>query len=99
MSAGSYLEAGIVIDHLRDPRVSRLMDVFLRQAGIQVVPVTAAQAVIARDACRDFGKASGHPAGLNHGDCFSYALAKEMDDALLYKGQDFVHTDVRSALG
>ena len=54
------------------------------------------QARIAREAFRDFGRGSGHPAGLNLGDCFAYALAKDTGEPLLYKGDDFVHTDVRS---
>jgi ribonuclease VapC len=53
---------------------------------------------IARSAYRDFGKGSGHPAGLNFGDCFAYALASQTDGPLLFKGDDFVHTDLRPAL-
>jgi ribonuclease VapC len=59
--------------------------------------VTAEQAFIAREAYRDFGRGSGHPAGLNFGDCFSYALAKATGEPLLFKGDDFLHTDVRPA--
>jgi ribonuclease VapC len=99
MSAATYLEAGIVVDRSRDPRASRQFDLLLRETAIEIVPVTAEHARIARDAYRDFGKGSGHPAGLNFGDCFAYALAKERNEPLLYKGDDFVHTDVRSALG
>ena len=98
MSAGSYLEACIVADRSRDPRASREFDLLLRELGIDVVPVTERQATIAREAYRDFGRGSGHPAGLNFGDCFAYALAKDRNDTLLYKGDDFSHTDVRSAL-
>jgi len=98
MSAGSYLEAGIVIDRSHNPRSSRLFDQLVREMNIEIVPVTVEQARIAREAYRDFGKGSGHPAGLNYGDCFSYALAKERNESLLYKGNDFVHTDVRSTL-
>ena len=62
-----------------------------------IEPVTAAQAKIARQAYRDFGKGSGHPAGLNFGDCFSYALAREKREPMLWKGDDFGHTDLRAA--
>jgi ribonuclease VapC len=60
--------------------------------------VTREQARIAREAYRDFGKGSGHKAGLNFGDCFAYALAKSAGEPLLFKGDDFVHTDVTPAL-
>jgi ribonuclease VapC len=60
--------------------------------------VTAVQARMARQAYRDYGKGSGHPANLNFGDCFSYALAREKREPILYKGDDFVHTDLRSAV-
>ena len=60
--------------------------------------MSESQARIAREAYRDFGKGSGHSAGLNFGDCFSYALAKAMDEPLLFKGDDFSHTDLAPAL-
>jgi ribonuclease VapC len=60
--------------------------------------VTAEQAHIARQAYRDYGRGSGHPANLNFGDCFSYALASEKREPILFKGDDFVHTELRSAL-
>jgi ribonuclease VapC len=71
---------------------------FLRRKTAQVAiePVTEAQARSARQAYRDFGNASGHPAKLNFGDCFSYALAKTKGEPLLFKGQDFSRTDVKS---
>ncbi|HNQ08284.1 MAG TPA: type II toxin-antitoxin system VapC family toxin [Tetrasphaera sp.] len=97
-SAASYLEAGIVIDSPRDPTLSRRLDELLEDFDITVVPVTPEQARIARDAYRDFGRGSGHPARLTFGDCFSYALASERREPLLFKGDDFGHTDVRSAL-
>jgi ribonuclease VapC len=98
MSAASYLEASIVADRSDDPRASREFDRLIRELGIDIVPVTAEQAIIAREAYRDFGKGSGHPAGLNFGDCFAYALAKDRNETLLYKGDDFTQTDVLSAL-
>lgn len=63
-----------------------------------IEPVTPEQAIIARQAHRDYGKSSGHPAALNLGDCFAYALAKDLNEPLLYRGDDFGHTDIRSAL-
>jgi ribonuclease VapC len=97
ISAATYVEIGAVIDGARDPVASRLVDELLATAGIVIEPVTAAQARVARDAYRDFGKGSGHAAGLNFGDCFAYALARATGEPLLYKGDDFSHTDVAAA--
>lgn len=69
-------------------------DALVRQAAICIVPVSVEQAALARDAYRIFGKGNGHPAKLNFGDCFSYALAKTQNDPLLFKGNDFLHTDL-----
>jgi ribonuclease VapC len=66
------------------------------KANLAIEPVTAEQAHVARAAYRDFGKRSGHAAGLNFGDCFAYALAKAKGEALLFKGKDFGLTDVRA---
>jgi ribonuclease VapC len=96
MSAVSYMEAAIVIDSGRSAVASRRFDEFFRVSAIQVEPVTRRQAEIARQAYRDFGKGR-HKAGLNFGDCFAYALAKDMDEPLLFKGKDFSHTDVEAA--
>jgi ribonuclease VapC len=96
-SAVSYVEAGAVIDASKDPVASRRFDELIEEAQIAVEPVSEAQARIARQAYRDFGKPSGHPAKLNFGDCFSYALAKSKGEPLLFKGQDFSRTDVKSA--
>jgi len=98
MSAASYLEATIVVDSARDPVLSRRVDEMLRETAVQIVDVTVGQATIAREAYRQFGKGSGHPAQLNFGDCFAYALAVETGEPLLYKGEDFTHAGVRSAL-
>ncbi len=94
MSAATYLEASIVIDRAGDPLVSRRLDELLAFVGCVIEPVTEVQARIAREAYRDFGKGSGHRAGLNYGDCFAYALARELDEPLLFKGDDFGHTDI-----
>jgi ribonuclease VapC len=96
MSAVSYVEAGIVVDGNRNPVLSRRLDDLLRDVEISVEPVTMNQARIAREAYRDFGKGR-HKAGLNLGDCFAYALAKETGEALLFKGDDFCHTDIEAA--
>ncbi|MBM3670497.1 MAG: type II toxin-antitoxin system VapC family toxin [Actinobacteria bacterium] len=98
ISAASYLEAGIVVDSRRDPMRSRYLDTFLARAEVAIEPVTAEQAAIARKAYQDFGRGSGHPARLNFGDCFAYALAKATDEELLFTGEDFSHTDIRSAV-
>jgi ribonuclease VapC len=97
ISAVSYVEAGAVIDGSKDPIASRRFDELIEEAQIEIEPVTEAQARIARQAYRDFGKTSGHPAKLNFGDCFSYALAKSKREPLLFKGRDFSRTDVKSA--
>jgi ribonuclease VapC len=95
ISAVSYAEAGIVIDCAADAIASRRFDDFIRASAIAVETVTSKQAQIARYAYRDFGKGR-HKAGLNFGDCFSYALAKEADEPLLFKGDDFRHTDIEA---
>ncbi len=98
ISAANYVEAAAMIDGSRDPIASRRFDDLLREAEVVVEPVTEAQAHVAREAYRDFGKGSGHPAQLNFGDCFAYALAKVTGEPLLFKGDDFSHTDIASAL-
>lgn len=98
LCAASYLECGIVLDYQRDPILSRALDDLIEEAGMVVEPVTERQARLARQAYVDFGKGSGHPAGLNFGDCLSYALAIDVREPLLWKGDDFGHTGVRSAL-
>ena len=94
MSAASYVEAAVVIDNRGDVLARREFDRFMRRAGIEVVAVNLEQAEIARQAYRDFGKGR-HAAGLNFGDCFSYALAKLIDEPLLFKGTDFSLTDAK----
>lgn len=94
ISAANFVETAAVIDGSRDAVASRRLDDLLREARVVIEPVTVAQARIAREAYRDFGKGSGHPAKLNFGDCFAYALAKATGEPLLFKGDDFVHTDI-----
>lgn len=96
LSAVNYVETAAVIESEKDPVASRRLDDFYRVTRITVEGVTPQQAEIARRAYRDFGKGR-HRAGLNLGDCFAYALAKEMDEPLLFKGRDFHHTDVERA--
>ena len=98
MSAANYLEAAIVVDANRNPLlVSATRRIDRPRPKSWSEPVTREQAEIARAAYRDFGKGSGHPAGLNFGDCFAYALAKSTREPLLFKGDDFAHTDVAIA--
>jgi ribonuclease VapC len=96
VSIVTWVESAIVTDSNRDAVLSRRFDGLLRDAQIQVEAVTSHQAELARAAYRDFGKGR-HRAGLNFGDCFAYALAKELDEPLLFKGDDFRHTDVEVA--
>lgn len=98
LSAGSLLETCIVVDALGRPEVGRLLDDLVVGLGIDIVPVTGEQVVLGRAAYRDYGRGSGHPAGLNFGDCFAYALARETGEPLLFKGDDFVHTDLTPAV-
>ena len=79
--------------------LSRRLDELLELLRIELAPFDAAQAVAARAAYADFGKGSGHPAGLNFGDCLTYGLAKATGQPLLYVGDDFAHTDLHPALG
>ena len=96
ISAVNYVEVAVVIDSRDDPVFSRKIDDLLREAQVGIEPVTVEQARIARAAYRDFGK-SRHRAGLNFGDCFAYALAKDKGEPLLFKGDDFSRTDVERA--
>jgi ribonuclease VapC len=93
MSVVSYVEAAIVLDSRNNPALGRRLDDFIREARLVLEPVTVEQARRAREAYRDFGKGR-HRAGLNFGDCFAYALAKDKGEPLLFKGNDFAKTDV-----
>jgi ribonuclease VapC len=98
ISAANLLEAAIVIDRLPNPRAAVRFDDLIQRLKLVIESVTLHQVSIAREAYRQFGKGSGHRARLNFGDCFAYALAKNLDEPLLFIGQDFVHTDIRPAL-
>lgn len=97
LSAASYLEAAVVIDGSRNQVTSQQLDDLIEEAELKIEPVTESQARIARKAYREFGRGSGHPAQLNFGDCFAYALAQEANEPLLFVGNDFTHTDVQVA--
>jgi len=97
VSVASYLEAAIVIGNRGDADARCAFEDLFREARIALEPVAIEQILIAREAHRQFGKGR-HPAGLNFGDCFSYALAKALNKPLLFKGDDFPQTDVASAI-
>ena len=93
MSTASYVETAIVIETRFGEPGGRELDLWLHRAGVDLVDVNGAQADAARVAYRRYGKGR-HRAGLNYGDCFSYALARVSGEPLLFKGDDFVHTDI-----
>lgn len=93
ISPVNYVEAAVIADSNSNPALRRKLDDLLRDASISIETVTLKQAEVAREAYRDFGKGR-HKASLNLGDCFAYALAKEMREPLLFKGNDFAQTDV-----
>lgn len=93
VSAATALEIMIVIEARKGEAGGRELDLLLHHAKIDIVPFDAEQAEIARHAWQKFGKGN-HPAGLNYGDCFSYALAKQSGEPLLFKGNDFNKTDI-----
>jgi len=94
LSAANFVETSIVLESRHGAEGVRALDRLLAAASVEIVAVDAEQAKSAREAFRQFGKGR-HPAGLNFGDCFAYALAKCTSDLLLFKGQDFSHTDIR----
>jgi ribonuclease VapC len=95
ISAAGYLETALVVDGYRDPVLSRRLDELLDRLGIEIADVDAAQVRVARQAYRDFGRGSGSPASLNFGDCFAYGLASTSGEPLLFRGDDFSHTDLQ----
>lgn len=97
LSAAILVEMGIMLRRDTSDRHTKILEEILRTANIQVEPVTEEQVLLAIDAFVQFGKGTGHPAGLNYGDCFSYALAKAVKDPLLHKGYDFAKTDIAAA--
>jgi ribonuclease VapC len=93
ISAANFVEVSIVIESRYGPDGIRDLDLFLSKAEIELVPVDSEQSFVARQAFRQYGKGR-HTAGLNFGDCFSYALAKSLGEPLLFKGNDFSKTDL-----
>ena len=96
MSAASFVEAAMVLESRSGAAVGHELDVYLDESDIELVPVTPEHAQAARRAWRRFGKGN-HPAGLNFGDCFSYALAESEREPLLFKGEDFARTDIEAS--
>jgi ribonuclease VapC len=96
ISVASLIELSMVIEGQLGPDAARQADAYLRRAGVAVEPITIEQGQLARQAFLDFGKGR-HPAGLNFGDLFSYALSKATGEPLLFKGADFRRTDVTAA--
>jgi ribonuclease VapC len=97
ISAATFLEAALVVESRRGESAGRELDLLMHRAQVSVVPVDAEQAEVARVAWRRYGKGR-HAAGLNYGDCFSYALAKVSGEPLLAKGADFMRTDLKRCL-
>lgn len=93
LSVASFVEVSMVVESRLGADGVRDLDLFIAKARITLIPVDEEQAHLARQAHRNFGKGR-HPAALNFGDCFSYALARAQEDSLLFKGNDFAHTDI-----
>jgi ribonuclease VapC len=97
MSAANWVEAAMVVDSRRNPRAKARFEDLIRELGVELMPVTVEAAYRCRLAHADYGRGN-HPAKLNYGDCFAYALAKLSGEPLLFIGNDFAQTDVESAL-
>lgn len=97
MSAATHVELTLVAAGRLGPEIWPEMDDLLLRMGVEIIPFTAEHAALAREGFRRFGKGR-HPAGLNFGDCFAYALARARHEPLLFKGDDFARTDVKAAL-
>ncbi|MGH7708158.1 MAG: type II toxin-antitoxin system VapC family toxin [Vulcanimicrobiaceae bacterium] len=95
LSAATLVECAIVVEARAGAAGAAALDVLLGESAIEVVSLTSVHAAFARDAFRHFGRGR-HPAALNYGDCFSYALAKSLGEPLLFKGEDFSRTDIES---
>ncbi len=96
ISSGTLVEASLVVESRRGEVAGRELDLFLHRAGVETRAVDADQVEVARAAWRRYGKGR-HPAALNFGDLFAYALARVTGDALLFKGDDFSRTDITPA--
>ena len=98
LSAASYLETAIVVTSRSGPAAVEKLDRLLDELSIEVISFNREQAALAITAYQQYGRGGGHAAGLNFGDCFTYALAKLVGEPLLFKGSDFVHTDLTAAI-
>jgi len=98
IGAPTWVEAAMVIDPRGDREALAAFETFAKRYRLRVEPFTAEHAALARQAWRDYGRGSGHPAKLNFGDCLAYGFAKGEHEPLLFKGNDFVHTDIEPAL-
>lgn len=98
LSAATYVELGVVAARTRRPDAAADVDELIEDGEIRIEPLTVVQARIARDAYARHGRGSGSPAKLNFGDCFAYALARDLGEPLLFKGDDFTHTDIEPVL-
>jgi ribonuclease VapC len=97
LSAASYLETSIVMRRRSGPAAQEKLDRLLAELHVEILPFTQEDAVLAIAAFSRYGKGGGHSAGLNFGDCFTYALAKRTGEPVLFKGTDFGHTDIAAA--
>ena len=97
MSAANWVEAALVVDSRRSPRAKARFEDLIEELGVELMPVTIEAAYLSRIAHIDYGRGN-HPARLNYGDCFAYALAKMTGEALLFIGSDFAQTDIEPAL-
>jgi ribonuclease VapC len=98
LSTASYLETGIVMTARVGPLARAKLDELIAELSVLLVPFTPEQAQLALNAFQRYGRGSGHPAGLNYGDCFTYALAKLTGEPVLFKGYDFSRTDLIAAI-
>ncbi len=94
LSAATYVELAAVVDGRGDPVLTGALDAWLAAWRIEIAPLSVAQGRLAREAYRRFGRGTGHPAQLDLGDCFAYALARDLGEPLLFKGVDFALTDI-----
>ena len=97
MSAANWLETAIIVDSKNNPNVAATFDAIITELDIEIVAVSPEHTVVARAAYQRFGRGR-HPAKLNYGDCFAYALARSTGEPLLFKGNDFSQTDVEPVL-
>ena len=96
LSTASYLETAIVMTARAGPQARERLDTLIASLSVALVPFTPEQARLAVSAFQRYGRGAGHPASLNYGDCFTYALAKLTGEPILFKGNDFSHTDLHA---